>query len=254
MIISMKKFFAIVTAMLVGSCGVAMAQEVNVATDSVASVQDSVAVVQEAPAEVQRVAKVEVVEEEENLFDGQKKDYGASIAKTWEYRVYGTGNTSSGTSSITSDESAGLDFGIGYNVTSWLYTGISTGIVHDFGGTSSMSAGDVIPWLANIQLRWNVKRKLSLFVEGRAGVFCNVTPDKKDVLNNNKEKVDFEYPNYMYYDIQPGLLFRITEKFDLRLSFGYGYAKVGKETKGFEGRTYDETILTGKFGIGYRFR
>ncbi len=242
----MKKIFTIVSAVLLGSCGVAMAQDVVDVQVPETATQDSVVAPQETI--------VAVEEEEDNLFAEKKENYGESITKTWEWRVFVTANTSSGTSSITSDESAGLELGVGYNPTSWLYTGISTGVVHDFGGTSGMEAGDIIPWLADLQLRWNIKRKLSLFVQGRAGVFCNVTPNNKKALSNSNVVTEFEYPNYMYYDLQPGFLFRITEKCDIRLSFGYGYAKPYNETEGFEGRTYDETILTGKFGFSYRFR
>lgn len=247
----MKKFFTVVTALMIGSCGAAMAQDVVAEQDTVAVVEDLA-----VPQDVVAPCAVEVAETEEddNLFAEKRKNYGASIVKTWEYRVFVCANTSSGTSSITSDESAGLELGVGYNPTSWLYTGITTGLIHDFGGTSGMSAGDIIPWLVDLQLRWNVKRKLSVFVEGRAGIFCNITPDEKHVVNAQHEKVDFEYPNYTYYDLQPGLLFRVSEKCDIRLSFGYGYAKPYNEAEGFEGRTYDETILTGKFGVSYRFR
>lgn len=242
----MKKIFTLVTAVMLGSWGAAHAQE------QVTLVQDSVAS-ENAPAVMMETKTVET-DEEENLFAKKKENYGASIAKTWEYRVFLTANTTSGTSSITSDESGGLELGAGYNFTSWLYAGVTTGFIHDFGGTSDLAAGDIIPWLADIQLRWNVKRKLSLFVEGRAGAFCNVTPDVKSARANDGSQKSFTYPNYSYLEVQPGLLFRVTEKVDLRLSFGYGYAKPGKETEGFEYRTYDETVLTGKFGVSYRFR
>ena len=246
----MKKIFTLATVLFFGACGVSMAQDVTVSLDSIPAVPFDEA----APAEETKADASAVVAEEEDLFADEKEDYGASIAKTWEYRVFGTANTTSGTSSITSDESAGLELGVGYNVTSWFYAGITTGFIHDFGGTSGMDAGDIIPWLVDLQLRWNVKRKLSIFVEGRTGVFCNVTPDVTTAKDNNGKETKFSYPNYMYYEVQPGLLFRITEKFDVRLSFGYGYAKPYNETTNFEGRTYDETVLTGKFGIAYRFR
>lgn len=257
----MKKIFTLVTAMLIGSCGVALAQDVVEVQDSETVAQESVAPDSVAVPQETKASVVEE-EEEENLFAGKKKDYGKSIKKTWEYRVFLCANTSSGTSSITSDESGGLELGVGYNFTSWFYAGVSTGFIHDFGGTSGMEAGDIMPWLVDLQLRWNVKRKLSLFLEGRAGIFGNITPDEKnaghrDCVHNGEHKADsydFKYPNYTYYDIQPGLLFRLTEKLDMRLSFGYGYAKPYNETEGFEGRTYDETILTGKFGFSYRFR
>lgn len=249
----MKKIFTLVTAMLIGSCGVALAQDVVEVQDSETIVQESVAP-DSVAAPQQTQAPVVEEEEEENLFAGKKKDYGKSIKKTWEYRVFLCANTSSGTSSITSDESGGLELGVGYNFTSWFYAGVSTGFIHNFGGTSGEAAGDIMPWLVDLQLRWNVKRKLSIFLEGRVGVFGNITPDVREAHDNNGVTKKFVYPNYHYYDIQPGLLFRLTEKVDMRLSFGYGYAKPYNETEGFEGRTYDETILTGKFGFSYRFR
>jgi len=214
----MKKIFTFLCVVLISSCLGVMAQ------DETTAEQDTV-----------------------------KEDYGATIRKTWEYRVVFTASTTTGTSTITSDEFGAFELGVGYNPTSWLYTGISSGFAHDFGGTKGLHGGDAIPALADLQLRLNIKKKFSLFIDGRAGIFLNITPDAFARDINGIDKT-FEYPHYLYCDIQPGIIFRSTKKLDVRISFGYGYAKPINEVPGFEDRTYDETILTAKLGFGYRFK
>ena len=239
----MKKIFSLIAVLLAGSYGLAMAQvEVSAVADSTAttSAEDEYAF----------------------LFENTEVDYNEGIEKKWEYHMDLVFNTSSGTSSITSDESAGVNLGVGYNVTSWLYTGAAIGFLHDFGGTSGLSAGDFVPLLGEIQLRWNIRRKVSFFAQGRAGMIAPVTAGKKEVSYIHRDKdgtlidmgeADFDYPSYVYYEVGPGFIYRVKSNIDLRVSVGYAYAKPFKESKHFEDRTYDETIIWGKFGFGYRF-
>ncbi len=238
----MKRIFSLMAVLLAGSYGLAVAQvEVSAVADTTATTSAE--------------------DEYSFLFENTEVDYNEGIEKKWEYHLDLVFNTSSGTSSITSDESAGVNLGVGYNVASWLYTGAAIGFLHDFGGTSGLSAGDFVPLLGEIQLRWNIRRKVSFFAQGRAGVVVPVTSGKdnvgytyKDELGNLRSgTANFDYPSYMYYEVGPGFIYRVKSNIDLRFSVGYAYAKPFKESEHFEDRTYDETIIWGKFGFGYRF-
>lgn len=191
--------------------------------------------------------------EEDMWFETKSELFGRQIKHTWEYRVALAFNTSTGTSAITSDESIGLDFGLGYNVSRNIYVGVQTGICHDFGGVSSVPAGDYVPGLANVQFRLNFKKILSFYVEGSVGVMMAITDNYQDE-GMEHSGVTFKRPNYMYYGLTPGLMFRPNKKLDFRVSVGYGYAVPYHEQVGMGDKTYDETIIAVKAGIGYRFK
>ena len=194
-------------------------------------------------------AKEKAAEEEDMWFVTKKELYARSVRKSWEYRLNLCFNTSTGTSAITSDESGGFDLGIGYNFNGSVYAGLLTGFWHDFGGVSAHYAGDAIPAFGDLQFRWNVRKRLSVFVEGYAGILLAVSAN--DVKPWAKT---FEYPNYMCYGVSPGLMVRTGKNLDFRFSVGYGYAKPIDETAGYGDCTYDETLLCFKAGFAYRFK
>lgn len=241
----MKKTFSLFVILMASSLGWASAQDV-VAADSTA-----VATASEASATSE--------EDYSFLFESNEVDFNEGVEQgDWELHIDLYMNTSTGTSAITSDESGGLNFGLGYNALSFFYAGLSTGYWHDFGGTSGLDPGDFMPFFAELQLRWNVRRKLSFYAQGRAGVVVPIVSGKKDVAYKDATgkvagKADFDYPSYLYYEVQPGLMYRLSPRVDLRLSVHYAYAKPFNESKHFKGLTYDETIIGGKLGIGYRF-
>ncbi len=193
--------------------------------------------------------KKEEEAEEEMWFASKAELYGRSVKRTWEYRLVLAFNTSTGTSAITSDESGGVDFGIGYNLTGNIYAGILTGFWHDFGGVSGHYGGDVMPALGNLQLRFNLRKKLSFYVEGYAGILLQLKDDYQEY-----DGTYYEYPHYIYYGVDPGLMFRAGKKIDFRVSVGYGYAIPINEAKEFEDCTYDETLICIKAGFAYRFK
>ena len=240
----MKKTFSLFVILMASSLGLASAQDV-VAADSTAV---------EATSEATSTSE----EDYSFLFESNEVDFNEGVEKgDWELHLDLYMNTSTGTSAITSDESGGFNVGFGYNVYSFFYAGLSTGYWHDFGGTTGLEPGDFMPFLVELQLRWNVRRKLSFFAQGRAGLVVPIVSGKKDQPypsgNNPEGYADFNYPTYSYYEIQPGLMYRIRPNIDLRFSIHYAYSKPYKESEHFEGRTYDETIIGGKLGIGYRF-
>lgn len=229
------------------------AEQSSVDNLSVPIVDDSLAVEQSAPVletlSEEDANKKEEEAEEEMWFASKAELYGRSVKRTWEYRLALAFNTSTGTSAITSDESGGVDFGIGYNLTGNIYAGILTGYWHDFGGVSGHYGGDVMPALGNLQLRFNLRKRLSFYVEGYAGILLQLKDDYKEYDGSY-----YEYPNYLYYGVDPGLMFRFGKKLDFRVSVGYGYAIPINEMEGYEDCTYDETLICIKAGFAYRFK
>lgn len=194
----------------------------------------------------------------EDLFgvEHKKINFGADIASNFEYHFDVAFNTTSGAGSKVFDESAGFNFGVGYNLTNNLYAGISTGYIHDFGLFKveglSMPCSDYVPILADLQCRWNPVPRFSLFLEGRAGALLS-TRMSKELVNEAGENVKYKFVNYSYYEVQPGVIIRPRRTIDVRFSVGYGYAKPGDETEGFVGCVKEEKILTFKLGIARRF-
>lgn len=168
------------------------------------------------------------------------QDYrGEGIGKMWEYRLGGNLTTTTFTPSDTYDQSVGLDFTIAYNIKTYFSAGFSTGLMHDFGRTQGFKNGDVIPLLADAQLRWNFYRT-SLFIEGRGGLLWG------DLTRSRR--TDNRYASYTMYEIQPGIMFRLNTKFEIRLSVGYAQAHDIIHKK------YNENYMTFKVGIARRFK
>ena len=209
-------------------------------TETQPVVEENVNSVEDEEARAQR-------EEEEMWFVSKDELYGRSVKNSWEYRMCVVFNTSTGTSAITSDESAGFLFSLGYNLTSHIYAGGQIGYLHDFGGVSGIPGGDYFPTLGNLQLRINIRKRLSLFVDGLAGGCFPTTSVNEENFGT------FDYPIYLYGEVSPGFMFRPSKRLDFRFSAGYAYAKPVHEAAGHEWRTYDETILTFKIGFAYRF-
>lgn len=198
----------------------------------------------------------------EDLFgvEHKKINFGADIASTFEYHFDLGFNSTTSTGTPFLDESGGIGFGIGYNVSNNLYAGFSTGYIHDFGINPVLNKNgqifgncDFIPCLADLQVRWNPVPRFSLFLEGRAGAFINTHPQKDATNPVTGESGKYTFPNYSYYDVQPGVIIRPRRTLDVRISFGLGYAKPGKEPEGFESLIKDEKAFTFKVGIARRF-
>ena len=261
----MKNFLPMLILLAVSALCPALAQEVDstavaappaeiVESPSANEVEDVVVenqttVVEEPAKSVENEEEKARKTEEEMWFVTKDELYGRSIDHSWEYRMTVVFNTSTGTSAITSDESGGFLFSLGYNLTSHLYAGGQVGYLHDFGGVSGIPGGDYFPTLGNLQLRINIRKRLSLFVDGLGGIVLPLTSDVKGATSDDV----FEYPMYLYGEVSPGFMFRPSTRLDFRFSAGYAYAKPINETEKHAWRTYDETIITFKIGFAYRF-
>lgn len=259
----MKNFLPMLILLAVSALCPALAQEVDstavaappaeiVESPSANEVEDVVVenqttVVDEPAKSIENEEEKARKTEEEMWFVTKDELYGRSIDHSWEYRMTVVFNTSTGTSAITSDESGGFLFSLGYNLTSHLYAGGQVGYLHDFGGVSGIPGGDYFPTLGNLQLRINIRKRLSLFVDGLAGANFPTTSVNETNFGT------FKYPIYLYGEISPGFMFRPGKRLDFRFSVGYAYAKPVNEVKEHDWRTYDETILTFKIGFAYRF-
>lgn len=266
----MKRFLSSVALLLAGSCGLAWAQDVvvadstNVAEDELRIEESSTSSDDAVASENLQVAEVasdslEIEEIEEIKEKPARGIYGSGVAKTWELQTEIVYNTSFDPDPIKDgDNSGGVQLTIGYNFNEHFLLGITAGYIHDFGGVTSFEAGKGVPFLGTFQFRWNTFPKVQFFVEGRAGIMLNIEPDHLTAGWTNLEHKDIyystmEYPNYQYYEINPGLMFHMSERYDVRFSAGYAYAKPGKEVEKFKYNTYEEHILSFKVGIARRF-
>ena len=168
------------------------------------------------------------------------QDYrGEGIGKLWEYRLDGNLTTTHFTKTDTYDQSVGFDFTMAYNITNYFSTGFSTGLMHDFGRAKGYKRGDVVPVLGDLQLRWN-RYRYSLFIEGRGGLLWG------DLTRSRH--TDNRYSSYTMYEVQPGIMIRMNNKIDVRLSVGYASAHDIIHKK------YDENYVIIKFGFARRFK
>ncbi len=153
------------------------------------------------------------------------EDYDDGINKKWELKIDLTGNMASRGDPVTGDglteydESMGVDLGVGYNINSNWYAGLSSGYWYHWGGESN----NMIPVLGDVVWRWNIgtSEKYSLFLEGRAGMLFGLNGDRKSY----KRLKDYQFSDHAYFDIQPGIYIRTHRNIDFRISLGYAYTK-----------------------------
>ena len=197
-------------------------------------------------------AQAQTVQElETQLADVQQKldNYDDGIAKKWEFKFDFSGNVSTGYDDDTygytkGEESFSLDLGAGYNFTSNWFLGLNTGYFWKYGNESNR----LIPLLLDVVYRWNLgeKEKWSLFLEGRGGYLFSIRANR-----DTKKYKDYEYKNYNFFEIQPGVYYRLKRNIDLRFSLGYAY------TDPREGDNVDlvarhEHIFSAKLGMNFR--
>lgn len=259
----MKRILSIVALLLAGSYGLALADDVVVA-DSV-NVEDldteEVDDLEEAVAQdTLTVEGLNLVEEIVSDSVKQKQPrgiYGSGVANTWELQTEIVYNTSFAKDEIKDgDDSGGIQFTLGYNFNEHFLLGATLGYIHDFGGMTSFEAGTCAPVLAAFQFRWNTFPRVQFFAEGRAGMMMSVKSDYKFLRwdkNHEVEKATLKYPNYQYYELNGGIMWHMSERYDVRLSAGYAYAKPGKEQEEYKYNTYEEHILSIKVGLARRF-
>ena len=106
----------------------------------------------------------------------------------------------------------------------------------------------VVPILADVVYRWNLGQieKWSIFLEGRGGYLLSVKSDREYAHNKN-----YEFGDHIYFDVQPGVYYRIRRNIDLKLAVGFGYSKpTENETK--NQRAEDQKLLFAKVGMNFR--
>jgi len=148
--------------------------------------------------------------------------YDDGIAKKWELKVDVQPNVGSRGDDVEGyglteyEESLGFNLGVGYNFTSNWYAGVQSGWYYHWGGESN----NMIPVMGDVVYRYNIgtKEKLSLFLEGRAGYLFGLNSDRELY----KKLTNYSFPDHFYWDIQPGIYFRLLRNIDLRVSLGYG--------------------------------
>lgn len=196
-------------------------------------------------------AQFEDEKENMNIFT---RDSHLGVAKRWEYTIMAGFNSSSLVGNAAGEESVSAEIELGYNFSDHVFAGISSGVFHDFGSYHNypktvkkyVAACDYMPMLLVARYRWNAYNKVAFYAEGRVGLLSSTTPDPKDA----NDEIAWEYPSFFYYDIQPGVIMRMTRRFELRVSAGYGFAKPTGESKDYAKK---EGLVTIKAGFAYRF-
>lgn len=177
----------------------------------------------------------------------QLDNYDDGIAKKWELRIDGGYSTAFGSDhqGITNSEDGGMvNLGVGYNFNSHLYLGLASGWTYKMGLSHTKTAPSYLPLLGDITYRWNGKgEKWSFFLQGRGGYMLGMN---KNEMNCG---VDYEYPNALYVDIQPGVYYRINRACDLKLSVGYAHISPDDDTPDL---LYSSNMLMAKIGMNFR--
>jgi len=171
------------------------------------------------------------------------------IAKKWEFKfdgAYQGGFTGHDNTYFTiGDDAAVFDLGVGYNFTSNWFLGVNSGYFYHAGHQDS-KADNYIPLLADVVYRWNIGKtnKWSIFAEGRAGYLFSTRSDQQW---GNQE---YELPNSGYFEVMPGLYYRVKPNIDLRFSVGYAYYNTADDEP--LDLTHNQNTITVKLGMNFR--
>lgn len=179
----------------------------------------------------------------------QLDNYDDGIAKKWEFRFDGAyENNFVGTDNKAfthKEEGAYLNLGAGYNFNSNFYAGIATGYIYGVGDCQMKNGNQFIPALADLTYRWNGKgEKWSFFIQGRGGYLFSIKGDEKTRTGEN-----YEYPNGLYVDIQPGVYYRVNRAMDIKLSVGYAHMCPSDDTPDMSHAT---NMMVVKLGMNFR--
>lgn len=173
------------------------------------------------------------------------------ISQKWEVKamVGGmlTNSEDGGHAKITNwGESLQFEVGAGYNLSSNLYVGLSSGYFYKYGFTmKAHQENQLVPLLGDVVYRWNKWRKWSLFAEARAGYLMNFQSEVKLA-----DGTTYEPAGYTLFELMPGVYYRLRDNIDLRVSVGYTYGATAEE--GVSRMTQNETGLVAKVGMNFR--
>lgn len=146
---------------------------------------------------------------------------GDGIAKKWELRLDLGAESSMRKGYVfdhLTDGGALFELGVGYNFTSNWYAGLSSGYFYKAGESAVIEANESLPILANLTYRWNFAKKWSAFIDGKAGYLYSIKSDRAFSDGNS-----YEYPNAMFFNLMPGIIYRMLPNVDLKFSLGWGY-------------------------------
>jgi len=175
--------------------------------------------------------------------------YDDGINDKWEFKFDFGGKISANgdddRGQTGKEESLAIDLGVGYNFTSNWYAGLSSGYFWKFG----REVNQVIPALADVVYRWNLgdSEKWSIFLEGRGGYLFSIKGDK-----TLKDGTDYDYKGYTYFDVQPGIYYRVRRNIDLKFALGYGYAIAGDDEVNHKSHNTNEHLFAATIGMNFR--
>ena len=179
----------------------------------------------------------------------QLENYDDGIADKWELRIDAAAETTftddyTSTGSLKWEEGFAFNLGGGYNFNSNFYAGIATGHYNKIGRSKTSKAPCYIPALLDLTYRWNGKKeKWSFFIEGRGGYMFGI---------NSNQKIkggEYEFPDALYVDVQPGVYYRMKRNMDLKFSLGYAHISPMDDTPDM---LYASNMLMAKVGINIR--
>lgn len=165
------------------------------------------------------------------------------ISRKWEFRVSAGAQTGS-----RYDKALLFDLGLGYNVSSNWYMGLSSGLYYRFGAVDGLKSEGMIPVMADITWRSNpVSDRWSPFFQVLGGYLI---PEKKTGTLED-EGTPYNWKGYTCFEFNPGLSLRPSRSVDVRFSLGYALAIPGDD--GFDpARNYTEHLVMGKIGVSFR--
>lgn len=150
--------------------------------------------------------------------------YDDGIAKKWEFKfdigVTDDFKTENEKGVVTGNESWGAQAGFGYNITSNWFLGVNSGFYYRWAAVWEADHGShMAPLLADLVYRRNIgfTEKWAIFVEARGGYLFSLEDDFE--LYGKIRSVG----GYTYFDIQPGIYYRIRRNIDLKVALGWGY-------------------------------
>jgi len=182
--------------------------------------------------------------------ENQLANYDDGIAKKWEFRLDAAAETSFGDDGkekvgmLNGEEGMMFNVGVGYNLTSNWYVGLASGFFPKV-GRCHVDAPSYVPALLDVTYRWNLgtAEKWSVFLQGRGGYLFTTTGDTKVAGK------DYSYENALYFDIQPGIYYRIKRNIDLKLSVGYAHLSPSDDTPDM---VYSSNMCVAKVGLNFR--
>ena len=196
------------------------------------------------------VASVFTMANAQEEIAGVKYDDG--IAKKWELKFdAGYGVT---TKTYPKGKPYGLfdergenpyaNVGVGYNFTSNWFLGLNSGYWWKYAAEDNR----VVPLLGDVVYRWNLgtKEKWSVFLEGRGGYLFSVKSNRP--LDKYK---DYEYTGHWFFDVQPGIYYRIRRNIDLKFAVGYAYT-TPRDNEDKNQEAVDQSTVFAKVGMNFR--